>query len=249
MVYASYLTQYPLRPSYRPLSTPVKARFKPQNEQLELDIALDQTSGHFDQSAEDYLQQSHRTFESTKIEKLSHYCVGVYRDGELHLTPIQGILQLRPSLSYIDKAADDIEQDDMVTEEDESTGALKQEEDSSTSAVQLQLRPKNKHAKQNHASTHNSYALKRQQMNAESWIELKVQTNAVERANEFDKLICASVDTPMLTHGKTNQEYLASLQYTDQMKARMDMDQRNKEKDPTLQYQEKLIRFMQTGMF
>jgi DNA-directed RNA polymerase III subunit RPC5 len=40
---------------------------------------------------------------SKPIENVDRYCVGIMQDRELHLTPVKGIIQLRPSLYYFDK--------------------------------------------------------------------------------------------------------------------------------------------------
>ncbi|EPY74540.1 DNA-directed RNA polymerases III polypeptide-like protein [Camelus ferus] len=41
---------------------------------------------------------------SQTTSNTSRYAAALYRQGELHLTPLHGILQLRPSFSYLDKA-------------------------------------------------------------------------------------------------------------------------------------------------
>uniref|UniRef100_G1N7S1 RNA polymerase III subunit E n=1 Tax=Meleagris gallopavo TaxID=9103 RepID=G1N7S1_MELGA len=41
---------------------------------------------------------------SQAASNVSRYAAAVYRKGELHLTPLHGILQLRPSFTYLDKA-------------------------------------------------------------------------------------------------------------------------------------------------
>ncbi|RMC17712.1 hypothetical protein DUI87_05376 [Hirundo rustica rustica] len=41
---------------------------------------------------------------SQAASNVSRYAAAVYKKGELHLTPLHGILQLRPSFTYLDKA-------------------------------------------------------------------------------------------------------------------------------------------------
>ncbi|KAI9269017.1 DNA-directed RNA polymerase III subunit Rpc5 [Phascolomyces articulosus] len=43
------------------------------------------------------------TFSSTEVPAQTKYVVGAMRDGELHLTPIRGTIQMRPAFKYIDK--------------------------------------------------------------------------------------------------------------------------------------------------
>lgn len=40
---------------------------------------------------------------SRALPDCSNYSVGVYQDGELHITPLKSILQLRPQFNYLDK--------------------------------------------------------------------------------------------------------------------------------------------------
>ena len=41
---------------------------------------------------------------STKaIKNANNYAVGIYNGSELHLTPIRGVVSLKPSLNYLDK--------------------------------------------------------------------------------------------------------------------------------------------------
>lgn len=43
--------------------------------------------------------QSSRSVPSNK----NIFAVGVYQDGDLHLTPLKGILEMRPAFQYFDK--------------------------------------------------------------------------------------------------------------------------------------------------
>ena len=38
------------------------------------------------------------------IKNASNYAVGIYNGSELHLTPIRGVVSLKPSLNYLDKS-------------------------------------------------------------------------------------------------------------------------------------------------
>ena len=41
--------------------------------------------------------------ESTRaVSDTSNYAMAIYHDKELHITPLQGIVHLRPSLGYLD---------------------------------------------------------------------------------------------------------------------------------------------------
>lgn len=41
---------------------------------------------------------------SRVLPNCSNYGVGIFQDGELHITPLKGIIQLRPGFDYLDKS-------------------------------------------------------------------------------------------------------------------------------------------------
>lgn len=41
---------------------------------------------------------------SRALPSCDNYAIGSYQDGELYLTPLKGILQLRPEFNYLDRA-------------------------------------------------------------------------------------------------------------------------------------------------
>ena len=47
---------------------------------------------------------------SEKVPPKTHYAIGVLRGGDLHLTPLKGVLQMRPSFAHIDENDADIQQ-------------------------------------------------------------------------------------------------------------------------------------------
>ncbi len=88
-------------------TAPKTARIKPDNQILQLDYAVEQKTEYFDKDAEDYLKQKVLRLHSSNVPHLSNYAVGVFRQGQLHVTPVSSILQMRPSLAYIDDAVDE----------------------------------------------------------------------------------------------------------------------------------------------
>jgi DNA-directed RNA polymerase-3 subunit RPC5 len=54
------------------------------------------------------------------VSDTNNYAVAVYHDSELHITPLQGIVHLRPSFSYLDKS------DRLAREEAKEHGEGKQ---------------------------------------------------------------------------------------------------------------------------
>lgn len=62
------------------------------------------------------------TWKSSRLlSDASNYAVGVLNEGELHLTPLNGVVSLRPTFSYLDKSdkRQNNVQDDLSGEEEE----------------------------------------------------------------------------------------------------------------------------------
>ncbi|ELT95950.1 hypothetical protein CAPTEDRAFT_186672 [Capitella teleta] len=121
-----YLIQYPLRPVYRPFTNRVVefARCKPQQQKLELSLELDTQSNNYARSKGEQFAinvdgaasgEDKRVFNSDRMDKHTihstalgpdsdRFAVACFRDRELHLTPLKGIMQLKPMFNYLDAA-------------------------------------------------------------------------------------------------------------------------------------------------
>ncbi|KUF96496.1 Ubiquitin-conjugating enzyme E2 pex4 [Phytophthora nicotianae] len=162
-----------------------------------------QRSEHFDQDAEDYLKQKHLRLQSSSVPALSNYVVGVFRQGQLHLTPLSAVMQMRPSLSHIDDAANEEEEDMEVEEKVEPPPAEMKE-------VQFQF--KKKQSERAISAIQNSFAYKKQQIDAEKWIELQVQDKSSAGADdEFENLFSEKEEEVVST--MTADEYIKAMQY------------------------------------
>uniref|UniRef100_A0A8C9C869 RNA polymerase III subunit E n=1 Tax=Phocoena sinus TaxID=42100 RepID=A0A8C9C869_PHOSS len=120
-----YLFQYPVRPvsmTYDDIPH-LSARIKPKQQKVELEMAIDTLNPNYCRSKGEQIAlnvdgacaDETSTYSSKLMDKqtfcssqttsnTSRYAAALYRQGELHLTPLHGILQLRPSFSYLDKA-------------------------------------------------------------------------------------------------------------------------------------------------
>ncbi|KAB0389304.1 hypothetical protein E2I00_017103 [Balaenoptera physalus] len=120
-----YLFQYPVRPvsmTYDDIPH-LSARIKPKQQKVELEMAIDTLNPNYCRSKGEQIAlnvdgacaDETGTYSSKLMDKqtfcssqttsnTSRYAAALYRQGELHLTPLHGILQLRPSFSYLDKA-------------------------------------------------------------------------------------------------------------------------------------------------
>ncbi|RLN94615.1 hypothetical protein BBJ28_00013429 [Nothophytophthora sp. Chile5] len=201
---SSYMVQFPLRPTYRPMPTPPRrARIKPNNQMLQLDFAVDQRSEHYDRDAEEYLQQKHLLLQSSNVPALTNYAVGVFRQGQLHLTPVSAVMQMRPSLAHIDDAVDEDEEDMEMEEKVEAPPSEVKE-------VQFQF--KKKQSERAISAIQNSYAYRKQQVDAELWMDLQVQDKS-----EFESLFSEREEE--VTSAMSTEEYLKALRYRTMLSA------------------------------
>ncbi|NWW48639.1 RPC5 polymerase, partial [Pedionomus torquatus] len=120
-----YLFQYPIRPASMTYDdvTHLSAKIKPKQQKVELEMAIDTLNPNYCRSKGEQIAlnvdgtctdetstyssklMDKQTFCSTQAaSNVSRYAAAVYKKGELHLTPLHGILQLRPSFTYLDKA-------------------------------------------------------------------------------------------------------------------------------------------------
>ncbi|NXJ13875.1 RPC5 polymerase, partial [Odontophorus gujanensis] len=120
-----YLFQYPIRPASMTYDdvTHLSAKIKPKQQKVELEMAIDTLNPNYCRSKGEQIAlnvdgtctDETSTYSSKLMDKqtfcssqaasnVSRYAAAVYRKGELHLTPLHGILQLRPSFTYLDKA-------------------------------------------------------------------------------------------------------------------------------------------------
>ncbi|XP_058126362.1 DNA-directed RNA polymerase III subunit RPC5 [Anopheles ziemanni] len=147
-----FLLQYPVKSSATSFDDVrvVNCCVKPINQQIKIDYELDSGSTNYDsfkgeqfalaadgRHGRDKLPKvtfrsgtmDKQSFLSTKpIEDVSRYLVCVLQDGEMHATPLKGIVSMRQMFSYFDKqdnrtkAEQKAEQDaDGVAEEEELT--------------------------------------------------------------------------------------------------------------------------------
>lgn len=120
-----YLYQYPVRPGHMTYDGThvVRARVRPVNQQAQLEIAINTNSDNYDKSKGEqialntdgsdaghskYFKSSMMDKQvltgSTPVSSTGRYALAIMDNDELHLTPVKGVLQLRPSLGYMDKS-------------------------------------------------------------------------------------------------------------------------------------------------
>ncbi|XP_058806428.1 DNA-directed RNA polymerase III subunit RPC5 [Phymastichus coffea] len=123
-----FIFQYPLKPAGDGYdnSTFIKTAIKPENQEVTIEVAIDTSDSHYNTGrgktiatqAEAHSRknqdENERVFDSEMMDKVilhssralpncDNYGIGIYQDEEFYITPLKGILQLRPDFTYLDK--------------------------------------------------------------------------------------------------------------------------------------------------
>lgn len=103
-----YVMQYPLKPCWRPYELDEQCeevRVKSDTSEIEIDLSVDVDSKNYDSS--NGVRMSKQVLVSSgNLPCRSGYAVGVLVGNKLHLNPVNGAVQLRPSLKHL-KTEDD----------------------------------------------------------------------------------------------------------------------------------------------
>ncbi|KAF9155512.1 DNA-directed RNA polymerase III subunit RPC5 [Linnemannia schmuckeri] len=165
-----YLFQYPVRAAALPYSEgsgPSKARIKPLSQLIELELPVDTNASQYNKERGEELAMGmndkalrtalddepdddekrelldKQTLVSSLIPNATNYLAGVLRNDEIHLTPIHGAVQLRPSFKYLDKIDEKKKQASKKISDEENKELLakqKAEQEQKARALQVQVR-------------------------------------------------------------------------------------------------------------
>ncbi|XP_056153042.1 DNA-directed RNA polymerase III subunit RPC5 [Lampris incognitus] len=224
-----YLFQYPVRPSTMTYDdvTHLSARIKPKQQKVELELAINTMSPNYCRSKGEQIAlnvdgtsyDETSTYSVKMMDKqmfssiqattnTSRYAAAVFRKGELHVTPLQGILQMRPSFTYLDKADGKHKEREAGNEGGDSS---QDEAEDDVKAITVRFsRPESEHARQRRIQ---SYEFLQKKQAEEPWVHLQyhgVKDGRSEHEKQY--LFCQSMDAtenPELV--KTPKEYLAML--------------------------------------
>uniref|UniRef100_A0AAY4BHT1 DNA-directed RNA polymerase III subunit RPC5 C-terminal domain-containing protein n=1 Tax=Denticeps clupeoides TaxID=299321 RepID=A0AAY4BHT1_9TELE len=224
-----YLFQYPVRPSSMSYddATHLSAKIKPKQQKVELEVALDTMSPNYcrskgeqialnvdgtsfeDSSTYSIKMMDKQTFSSIQATtNTSRYAAAIFRKGELHLTPLQGILQMRPSFSYLDKADNKHREREAANEAGDSSQD-EAEDDVKQITVRFS-RPESEQARQRRVQ---SYEFLQKKQAEEPWVllhyhGLKDSRSEHERQYLYCQSMAGSDNTELV---KTPGEYLSML--------------------------------------
>ncbi|XP_053550650.1 DNA-directed RNA polymerase III subunit RPC5 [Bombina bombina] len=224
-----YLFQYPIRPSLMTYDNVahLSARIKPKLQKVEVDMAVNTLSPNYSRSKGEQIalnvdgtsndetstystkMMDKQTFSSIQAaSNTSRYAAAVYRKGELHLTPLHGILQMRPSFTYLDKADTKYREREAANEAGDSSQD-EGEEDVKQVTVRFS-RPESEQARQRRVQ---SYEFLQRKQAEESWVHLHYSSVKDSRSeHERQYLLCQNTsmteNTELL---KSPSEYLDML--------------------------------------
>ncbi|KAG7506574.1 hypothetical protein JOB18_009512 [Solea senegalensis] len=224
-----YLFQYPVRPSTMTYDdvNHLTARIKPKQQKVELEMGVNTMSPNYCRSKGEQIAlnvdgtgfDETNTFSTKMMDKqtfssiqattnTSRYAAAVFRKGELHITPLTGILQMRPSFSYLDKADNKTREREAANEGGDSSQDEAEEE---AKAITVRFaRPESEQARQRRIQ---SYEFLQKKQAEEPWVHLRyhgVKDGRSEHERQY--LFCQSVDASENSElVKTPKEYLAML--------------------------------------
>jgi hypothetical protein len=118
--------QFPLRPTYADTPNISSARCKPRHKKLELSVPYDKAIFGNDVRAPANASQK---FVSTTLNQTPFLGVGVVRDGALHITPVEDVLQIRPCFDNLvgrGEITEDMDDDEEEVQHEDSKMTLQQ---------------------------------------------------------------------------------------------------------------------------
>ncbi len=183
-----YLFQYPVRPGHMTYDdiTHLAARIKPTQQRVELELAINTRSPNYASSKGEQIALNvdsaggdNTFYQGDKMDKQilsstpsnispARYVIGQFKDNELHLTPIKGVIQLRPNFGYLDHA--DGKQAARAGVDGEDGGSQDEEEEEAKHVTVRFARRETEEAK---ARREASYEYVHKKRDEENWINVR----------------------------------------------------------------------------
>ncbi|KAJ8283948.1 hypothetical protein COCON_G00027980 [Conger conger] len=224
-----YLFQYPVRPALMTYDdvTHLSAKIKPKQQKVELEMAINTMSPNYCRSKGEQIalnvdgtaSEDSNTYSMKMMDKqsftsiqattnTSRYAAAVFRKGELHLTPLHGILQMRPSFSYLDKADSKHREREAANEGGDSS-----QDEAEDDVKQITVRFSRPESEQARQRRQQSYEFIQKRQAEEPWVHLHYHGMKDGRSeHEKQYLFCQSMGANENTElVKTPREYLAML--------------------------------------
>lgn len=223
-----FLFQYPIRPAAMTYNdmTHLSAKIKPKQQKVELEMAIDATNPNYCRSKGEQIAlnvdgtsiddsntystklMDKQTFSSIQAaSNTARYAAAIFRKGELHVTPLRGILQLRPSFTYLDKADAKHREREAANEAGDSSQD-EAEEDVKQVTVRFS-RPESEQARQRRVQ---SYEFLQKKQAEEHWVHLHyygVKDSRSEHERQYLQCQATGMENTELI--KSPSEYLTML--------------------------------------
>ncbi|XP_034942315.1 DNA-directed RNA polymerase III subunit RPC5 [Chelonus insularis] len=223
-----FIFQYPIKPASKGYDNEkfLKSSIKPENQEVRIEVAIDHNSINYDKKKGQQIalnadgpidkfedDNENRIFESNIMDKTilqssravpdcQHYSIGVYQDGELHITPLKSILQLKPQFDYLDDSS-------KTKEEAEKKNSHETEEEEVKQVNVKFARQKSEITKKKQEQSFQQHAKK---ISEEQWINTEYR-NAQSSQAELTRLemFCSSNETSANNLRLSCKEYLKLL--------------------------------------
>ncbi|KAG8188283.1 hypothetical protein JTE90_012116 [Oedothorax gibbosus] len=160
----------------------LSARIKPKQKKLEMEIGINTHSGSYDKSRGEQMAYNvdgqnltgEPYFQSSRMDKYSltgmkadksneSYAVGFVRGGELHITPLHTVMELKPAFVHMDKM-------DSATKKAQNP----EEEDTEEEAVAVTVRFEGPNAEKDRQQRQKSFQYVQQKNASEPWADINI---------------------------------------------------------------------------
>ncbi|XP_059099370.1 DNA-directed RNA polymerase III subunit RPC5-like isoform X2 [Tigriopus californicus] len=244
-----YLFQYPVRPAHMSYDTTtvLDSKVRPQQKQVELAMALDSKGTNYDESkGEQIAMNVDGTMGTREAEELvfpsgvmdkqllasakavpnaSRYAVGILGGNELHITPLEAVLQLRPNLGYLDKSDKTAKAEGRTLDDPDDPQDDKEEEVEAKPVTVRFAKSGTDYAKKQREK---SFAFQQKKSEEEPWIPTRFHhVKSTQWEQESQKLFCRKMDDEIASLNQTPKQYLEALvtdPFSDEMKVKQELD-------------------------
>jgi len=183
---------------------------------------IDQSSNDSDLNFPDGRMDRQVLTSSRAVQDTSRYAVGILDQNELHITPIEGVLSLRPSMEYLDQSDKTAKAEGrgLLTDNDledvkESSGMFSDGEDgdSDMKAVTVRFARGGQNEKEKYAKLkEKSYEYQQKKLREEPWIKTNFHNlKSPKWEEQSQKLFCRKMDEEIVNLNSTPTAYLSLL--------------------------------------
>jgi len=158
---------------------------------------------------------------SRAVRDTSRYAVGILDQNELHITPIEGILSLRPSMEYLDQSDKTakaegrglLTDNDLEDVKDSSAMFSDEEGESDMKAVTVRFARGGQNEKEKYAKIkEKSYEYQQKKLREEPWVKTNFHNLKSQKWEEqSQKLFCRKMDEEIVILNSTPSAYLNHL--------------------------------------